>query len=93
MFLRYAIYRWFTMLLTLWVVSILVFVIINLPPGDFLSNQIAELRATGQAEGVAKSCLRRSVSPLGPGSESENFPRGCCNVWGWLRPSCMIPRS
>ncbi|WP_299963568.1 ABC transporter permease [uncultured Roseobacter sp.] len=55
MFLRYAIYRFITMLLTLWVVSIMIFVIINLPPGDYLSNQIAELRATGQAEGVAKA--------------------------------------
>lgn len=54
-FLRYALYRFITMLLTLWVVSILIFVIINLPPGDYLSNQIAELRATGQAEGVAKA--------------------------------------
>ncbi len=54
-FLRYAVYRLLTMLGTLWVVSILVFVIINLPPGDYLSNQIAELRATGQAEGVAKA--------------------------------------
>jgi peptide/nickel transport system permease protein len=64
MFLRYAIYRWFTMLLTLWVVSILVFVIINLPPGDFLSNQIAELRATGQAEGVAKAEFLRAEYAL-----------------------------
>ena len=55
MFLRYAGYRMITMLLTLWVVSIMVFIIINLPPGDYLSNQIAELRATGQAEGVAKA--------------------------------------
>ena len=54
-FLRYAVWRFITMLLTLWVVSLLVFVIINLPPGDYLSNQIAELRATGQAEGVAKA--------------------------------------
>ena len=45
-FLRYAVWRFITMLLTLWVVSLLVFVIINLPPGDYLSNQIAELRAT-----------------------------------------------
>ena len=44
--LRYAIYRFGTMLLTLLVVSVLVFTIINLPPGDYLSNQIAELRAT-----------------------------------------------
>lgn len=55
MILRYALLRFCTMLLTLWVVSILVFVIINLPPGDYLSNQIAELRATGQAASVAKA--------------------------------------
>lgn len=64
MFLRYAVYRLFTMLLTLWVVSILVFAIINLPPGDYLSNQIAELRATGQAEGVAKAEFLRSEYAL-----------------------------
>ncbi len=64
MFLRYAIYRFITMLLTLWVVSILVFVIINLPPGDYLSNQIAELRATGQAEGVAKAEFLRTEYAL-----------------------------
>ncbi len=63
MFLRYAVYRFATMLLTLWVVSILVFIIINLPPGDYLSNQIAELRATGQADGVAKAeFLRREYA-------------------------------
>ncbi|WP_282128561.1 ABC transporter permease [Roseobacter litoralis] len=64
MFLRYAIYRFVTMLLTLWVVSLLIFVIINLPPGDYLSNQIAELRATGQAEGVAKAEFLRTEYAL-----------------------------
>ncbi len=64
MFLRYAIYRFITMLLTLWVVSIMIFVIINLPPGDYLSNQIAELRATGQAEGVAKAEFLRTEYAL-----------------------------
>ena len=64
MFLKYAVYRFFTMLLTLWVVSILVFTIINLPPGDYLSNQIAELRATGQAEGVAKAEFLRTEYAL-----------------------------
>lgn len=62
--LKYAIYRTFTMLLTLWVVSMLVFAIINLPPGDYLSNQIAELRATGQAEGVAKAEFLRKEYAL-----------------------------
>ncbi|MFK7764985.1 MAG: ABC transporter permease [Roseobacter sp.] len=64
MFLRYAIYRFITMLLTLWIVSIMIFVIINLPPGDYLSNQIAELRATGQAEGVAKAEFLRTEYAL-----------------------------
>jgi len=61
--LRYAVYRFGTMLLTLLVVSVLVFAIINLPPGDYISNQIAELRATGQESGLAKAeFLRREYS-------------------------------
>ncbi|MFK7881573.1 ABC transporter permease [Roseobacter sp.] len=64
MILRYAVFRFITMLLTLWVVSIMIFVIINLPPGDYLSNQIAELRATGQAEGVAKAEFLRAEYAL-----------------------------
>jgi peptide/nickel transport system permease protein len=62
--LRYAIYRFITMLLTLLVVSALVFVIINLPPGDYLSNQIAELRASGQSAGVAKAEFLRQEYAL-----------------------------
>ncbi len=64
MFLRYAVYRLLTMIVTLFVVSILIFIIINLPPGDYLSNQIAELRATGQAEGVAKAEFLRKEYAL-----------------------------
>lgn len=64
MFVRYAAYRLMTMVLTLIVVSMLVFIIINLPPGDYLSNQIAELRATGQAEGVAKAEFLRKEYAL-----------------------------
>ena len=61
--LRYALYRMMTMVLTLLVVSVLVFAIINLPPGDYLSNQIAELQATGQSAGVAKAeFLRKEYS-------------------------------
>ena len=57
--LRYAVYRFGTMLLTLLLVSVLIFWIINLPPGIF-SNQIAELRAAGQ-EHVAKAEFLREV--------------------------------
>ncbi len=40
--------RLLTMVVTLLVISGLVFVIIQLPPGDFLSNQIAELQSQGE---------------------------------------------
>lgn len=53
--LRYALFRFCTMLLTLLLVSALIFLIINLPPGNYLTNQIAELQATGQDAGVAKA--------------------------------------
>lgn len=61
--LQYAIYRFITMLATLVVVSALVFFIMNLPPGDYLSNLIAELQATGQSDGIAKvEFLRKEYS-------------------------------
>lgn len=61
--LRYAVYRFGTMLMTLLVVSVMIFVIINLPPGDYLSNQITELRASGQSSGIAKvEFLRKEYS-------------------------------
>ena len=61
--LHYTAYRFLTMVVTLVVVSALVFFIMNLPPGDYLSNQIAELRATGQADGIAKvEFLRKEYS-------------------------------
>ncbi|MDT8343038.1 MAG: ABC transporter permease [Thermohalobaculum sp.] len=44
-----------TMLLTLAAVSALVFVIINLPPGNYVSNQIAEMRASGEAAGIERA--------------------------------------
>jgi peptide/nickel transport system permease protein len=44
-----------TMAITLAIISALVFFIIKLPPGDFLTNQIAELRAQGEAASVAKA--------------------------------------
>lgn len=53
--IRYLARRLATMLVTLAVISALVFVIINLPPGNYLSNQIAEMRATGEAAGIAKA--------------------------------------
>ncbi|NLS16416.1 ABC transporter permease [Rhizobium sp. P40RR-XXII] len=45
--LRYILWRIAVMLPTLVVISMLVFTIIQLPPGDFFDSQIAELRAQG----------------------------------------------
>lgn len=50
----YLLKRFGTMLVTLLIVSALVFFIIKLPPGDYLSNQIAELKAQGDAASVDK---------------------------------------
>jgi peptide/nickel transport system permease protein len=53
--LGYLLRRLWTMTWTLAVVSVLVFMIVNLPPGDILSNQIAQLRASGEAASVARA--------------------------------------
>jgi peptide/nickel transport system permease protein len=46
--LGYLTSRVLTMLGTLAVISVLVFIIIQLPPGDYLSNYMAEIRAMGE---------------------------------------------
>ena len=43
------------MAVTLLIISALVFFIIKLPPGDFLTNQIAELKSQGEAASAAKA--------------------------------------
>jgi peptide/nickel transport system permease protein len=47
--------RMLTMAVTLLIISAFIFFIIKLPPGDFLTNQIAELRAQGEAASAAKA--------------------------------------
>ena len=47
--LSYVVKRLITMMMTLVVISILVFVIIKLPPGDYLSTYIEELKAQGES--------------------------------------------
>ncbi|HEV7438165.1 MAG TPA: ABC transporter permease, partial [Methylobacterium sp.] len=49
--------RLLTMAASLLVISALVFLIIKLPPGDFLTNRISELRSMGEAASVAKAEL------------------------------------
>ncbi len=52
--LAYFVRRLFVMIPTLLAISAIVFFIIQLPPGDYLSNQIAELRAQGEAASLAQ---------------------------------------
>ena len=56
---RYLVHRVLVMVPTLFAVSVLVFVIIQLPPGDYLSNQLAELRAQGEGAAVEKIAFLR----------------------------------
>ncbi len=52
--LRYVLRRLLAMVPTLLVISLVTFAIIKLPPGDFLSNQIAELKSQGDAAALEK---------------------------------------
>ena len=52
--LWYILRRVLTMIPTLLVISFLTFIIIELPAGDYISNQIAALRAAGESASIAK---------------------------------------
>jgi peptide/nickel transport system permease protein len=53
--ISFVLRRALTMAVTLLIISALVFFIIKLPPGDFLTNQIAELRSQGEASAAEKA--------------------------------------
>ena len=55
----YLVHRVLVMIPTLFAISILVFIIIQLPPGDYLSNQLAELRAQGETAALEKIAFLR----------------------------------
>jgi len=52
--LTYIVHRMLIMIPTLLAISILVFIIIQLPPGDYLSNQMQELIAQGETAALEK---------------------------------------
>ena len=49
---KYLLKRFFIMILTLFIISILVFIVIQLPPGDFVTSRIAALKRSGLATSV-----------------------------------------
>src|SRR5512147_3025160 len=52
--LSYTVRRLLLMIPTLLVISFVTFTIIKLPPGDYLSNQIAELKSQGDTAALEK---------------------------------------
>lgn len=52
--LSYLVHRILIMIPTLIAISIVIFTIINLPPGDYFSTYIAELQGSGEAADLAK---------------------------------------
>lgn len=73
--LRYILKRILVMIPTLILISMLVFTIIELPPGDYFESYVAELRAMGRpqtlpksrscASAMASTSRRRSVTSAG----------------------------
>ncbi len=52
--IRYVIIRTLTMIPTLFLISVLVFTIIELPPGDYFESYISELRVLGEEADLAE---------------------------------------
>ena len=93
--LRYVVHRLFVMVPTLVAISLLTFIIIQLPPGDYLSNQIAELRSRGESSGLERleflraefaldrSWLEQYVIWLGLWPGPNGFSGILQGNWGW----------
>ncbi len=93
--LAYVVRRLLVMIPTLLVISLLTFLIIELPPGDFLSNQIAQLRAQGEESAIAKveflraefaldrPFFERYLIWLGAWSGPHGFDGLLQGNWGW----------
>ena len=60
--LKYILWRIAIMVPTLILISILVFTIIELPPGDFFESYVSELRAMGEASDMAEIDALRGPS-------------------------------
>jgi len=93
--LAYTVRRLLIMIPTLLVISFVTFSIIKLPPGDFLSNQIEELRSQGDKAalekveflrrqyGLDKSFLEQYATWIGLWPGSRGFSGLLQGDWGW----------
>ena len=93
--LNYLAHRVVIMIPTLFIISFLVFVIIKLPPGDFLTNKIQELLAQGDPSalervaflrkqfGLDKSILEQYAVWIGVWPTDGHFAGLLQGDWGW----------
>ena len=58
--LRYAFWRILAMIPALLAASLLIFAVVELPPGDYLSNELQELLAQGEGVGAARLMFLRA---------------------------------
>lgn len=72
----YLIRRLLTMIPTLLIISVLVFVIIQLPPGDYLESHIAELQSQGESVNEEKIQYLRKEYGL-----DQSMPQ---QYWTWV---------
>ncbi len=79
--LTYIVRRFFIMIPTLLAISLIIFVIIQLPPGDYFESYIAELQSQGESVDTEKiEALRRQYGFDRPIMEQYVFW-----VWGMLQ--------
>jgi peptide/nickel transport system permease protein len=93
--LTYTLRRLLIMIPTLLVISLVTFAIIKLPPGDFLTNQIAELRSQGDKAalerveflrkqyGLDKHFLEQYAVWVGIWPTERGFSGLLQGDWGW----------
>lgn len=93
--LKYTLNRILILIPTLLVISIVTFIIIQLPPGDFLSNQIDELKSQGDHAAIERIQFLRSQYGLdrpmieqyaawaGIWPGSQGFSGLLQGNWGW----------
>ena len=93
--LKYTLNRILILIPTLLVISIVTFIIIQLPPGDFLSNQIDELKSQGDNAAIERIQFLRSQYGLdrpmieqyatwvGIWPGSQGFSGLLQGNWGW----------
>ena len=84
--LRYMVHRLLVMVPTLVAISMIVFVIIQLPPGDYLTTMIAELQSQGegvQQRARSTTCASCTASTSRSGSSTL--------YWAW-RPAARRSR-